>query len=52
MAYRFGISFMAGKWSEESLIGFAYAFEQRTHTREKVRPYLIPNTQLGDVVCS
>ena len=46
----FGISFSGAKWSEESLIGFAYAFEQRTLVREKIKPYLVPKTELGDVV--
>lgn len=40
---------MGAKWSEETLIGFAYAYEQRTQIRTKVRPYFVPNTQLGDV---
>ncbi|PSS28134.1 hypothetical protein M430DRAFT_24495 [Amorphotheca resinae ATCC 22711] len=46
----FGLSFLGPKWSEEKLIGFAYAFEQRTHIRSKVQPYIVPNIQLGDVV--
>jgi len=48
----FGLSFLGPKWSEETLIGFAYAYEQRTHTREKVQPFVVPNTGLGDVVGS
>jgi amidase len=47
---RFGLSFLGGQWSEETLIGFAYAYEQRTHTRDKVRPYIVPNVQLQDVI--
>lgn len=46
----FGISFSGARWSEESLIGFAYAFEQRSLVREKVKPYLVPKTELVDVV--
>lgn len=46
----FGISFSGARWSEESLIGFAYAFEQRSLVREKVKPYLVPKTELADVV--
>lgn len=46
----FGISFFAEKWSEEKLIGFAYAFEQRTMVRNKVVPYLQPTTELVDIV--
>jgi amidase len=41
---------MGPQWSEETLIGLAYAFEQRSHTRKKVRPYLVPTTQLADVI--
>lgn len=46
----FGISFAAEKWSEEKLIGFAYAYEQRTNVRQKVKPYLTPTTELADVI--
>ncbi|KAL1961824.1 hypothetical protein VTN77DRAFT_1036 [Rasamsonia byssochlamydoides] len=46
----FGISFMGAKWSEESLIGMAYAFEQRTLVRDKLKRYIEPHTQLGDVI--
>ncbi|PVI01022.1 amidase signature enzyme [Periconia macrospinosa] len=46
----FGISFSGALWSEEALIGFAYAFEQRTNVRKKVKPYLAPNTELLDVL--
>lgn len=42
----FGISFAGRKWSEEGLIGLAYAFEQRTMVREKVKPYIMPKTEL------
>ncbi|KAH8645919.1 amidase signature domain-containing protein [Tricladium varicosporioides] len=43
----FGLSFLGPAWSEETLISFAYAFEQRTHARLRVKPYLVPNTQLS-----
>jgi amidase len=46
----FGISFMGPKWSEEMLIGLAYAFEQRTKVRDTVVPYILPTTELADVV--
>ncbi|KAI2477426.1 Glutamyl-tRNA amidotransferase protein [Pyrenophora tritici-repentis] len=46
----FGISFSGKLWSEESLVGFAYAFEQRTNVREKVKPYLVPRVEIQDVV--
>lgn len=43
----FGIAFLGRKWSEESLISFAYAFEQRTMARTKVCPYIRPSFELG-----
>lgn len=46
----FGISFLGDKWSEASLIGFAYAFEQRTRVRDKVQPYFVPSTELVNVI--
>jgi amidase len=46
----FGLAFAGGYWSEETLIGFAYAFEQRTHVREKVKPYIRPTIELEHVV--
>ncbi|OJJ77156.1 hypothetical protein ASPBRDRAFT_70650 [Aspergillus brasiliensis CBS 101740] len=33
----FGISFLGPKWSEEELIGMAYAFEQQTLVRNKLK---------------
>lgn len=47
---RFGISFLGAAWSEASLIGYAYAYEQRTQTRNQVQPYIVPSTELVDVV--
>jgi amidase len=46
----FGIAFAGAHWSEADLIGFAYAFEQRTIVREKITPYIVPTTELADVV--
>jgi len=48
----YGLSFMGAKFSEETLIGFAYAYEQRTMHRNDVQPYLVPNIELADVVAS
>ncbi|KAF1935133.1 amidase signature enzyme [Clathrospora elynae] len=48
----FGISFAGALWSEESLVGFAYAFEQRTMVRQKVKPYLVPGIEIENVVGS
>lgn len=46
----FGISFLGERFGEEGIIGLAYAFEQRTMVRGEVVPYLLPATELGDVV--
>ncbi|MCJ1276274.1 hypothetical protein MMC21_004079 [Puttea exsequens] len=46
----FGISFLGPAWSEADLIGYAYAFEQRTLVRNRVQPYIVPMTELVDVV--
>lgn len=46
----FGISFLGESFTEEKLIGMAYAFEQRTMARQKVHPYLKPKTEVRDVV--
>jgi len=46
----FGLSFLGQPWSEADLIGYAYAFEQRTMVRNKVQPYIVPTTELVNVV--
>ncbi|KAI4275567.1 MAG: hypothetical protein LQ337_003119 [Flavoplaca oasis] len=46
----FGLSFIGPAWSEANLIGFAYAYEQRTMVQAQVKPYLLPRVQLADVV--
>lgn len=46
----FGLSFIGPAWSEASLIGYAYAFEQRTMVRNQVQPFLVPNVELSEVV--
>ncbi|KAF1912029.1 amidase signature domain-containing protein [Ampelomyces quisqualis] len=46
----FGISFAGRKWSEEGLIGLAYAFEQRTMVRREVEPYVKPSVELVNVL--
>lgn len=45
--FPFGISFLGERFSEERLIGLAYAFEQRTLARRDVVPYMQPVTELG-----
>ena len=44
----FGIAFIGRRWSEETLISLAYAFEQRTMIRTKSNPHIIPTYELGD----
>ncbi|KAL8868674.1 MAG: hypothetical protein Q9174_004835, partial [Haloplaca sp. 1 TL-2023] len=44
----FGISFVGRRWSEEKLISLAYAFEQRTMIRRKMKPYVRPTFELSD----
>ncbi|KAL4260838.1 Amidase signature (AS) superfamily protein [Pleurotus pulmonarius] len=48
----FGLSFFGTAFSEFDLIGFGFAFEQRTKTRlrRKAYPAAIPKTQLQDVM--
>jgi amidase len=48
----FGISFLGRKWSEETLIGIAYAFEQRTLIRKTLNRHITPTFELQDVVSS
>ncbi|KAI1377507.1 amidase [Hypoxylon crocopeplum] len=45
----FGLSFLGHKFTEATLIKLAYAFEQKTMVRNKVQPYLVPTTELGDI---
>ncbi|OJJ50797.1 hypothetical protein ASPZODRAFT_21316 [Penicilliopsis zonata CBS 506.65] len=46
----FGISFLGRKWSEEMLIGMAYAFEQRTQARKTLGRYIEPTTEIVDTL--
>lgn len=45
----FGIAFLGRRWSEEMLIGLAYAFEQRTMVRRARKPLISPSFELGDL---
>jgi amidase len=45
-----GVSFIAGRWSEPDLIGFAYAFEKATHVR--VPPRFLSTTSAANVSSS
>ncbi|KAF5372556.1 hypothetical protein D9758_005184 [Tetrapyrgos nigripes] len=48
----FGLSFLGTAFTEFNLIGFAFAYEQKTHTRlaRKAFPEAIPKTQLANVI--
>lgn len=48
----FGLSFLGTAFSEFKLVGYAFAYEQATHTRLKrlAFPRAIPKTQLADVI--
>ncbi|TFK55209.1 amidase signature enzyme [Heliocybe sulcata] len=48
----FGLSFLGTAYSEYNLIGFAYAYEQKTMTRlaRRAYPAAIPATQLADII--
>jgi amidase len=41
---------MGARFTETTLIGLAYAFEQKTKVRNRVHPYIMPKTELVDVV--
>ncbi|KAK2873274.1 hypothetical protein FQN49_002464 [Arthroderma sp. PD_2] len=45
-----GISFMGDLWSEEKLVGFAYAFEQKTHARPKLKRFIEPKKEVKDTL--
>ena len=46
----FGISFLGAKWSEETLLEMAYAFEQRTMIRQRLKRDVSPRVDLVDVI--
>jgi amidase len=41
---------LGAKFTDAKIIGLAYAFEQRTLIRNTVHPYIVPQTDLRDVV--
>jgi len=47
-----GLSFLGTAFSEFDLVSYAYAYEQKTHTRLARKAYAeaIPTTQLWDVI--
>ncbi|KAM0524831.1 hypothetical protein ACHAPE_000935 [Trichoderma viride] len=46
----YGISFISTSFQEEKLFKIAYAFEQLTQARSKVRPIVVPRTDLADLL--
>ncbi|KAH6654248.1 amidase signature domain-containing protein [Truncatella angustata] len=41
-----GLSFVADRWEEEALIGYAYAFEQVSKARGELKPWIKPGHDL------
>ncbi|RFU79559.1 amidase [Trichoderma arundinaceum] len=46
----FGIAFSGPAFSEETLFAMAYDFEQRTNVRTSIKPYIVPQTELKQIV--
>lgn len=46
----FGLSFLGRRWSEERLVGLAYAFEQRSLARGRGVRCVEPTTEIADVM--
>lgn len=46
----FGLAFTGQQWTDQALIGMAYAFEQRTLARQQIAPYVQAKTELKDVL--
>ncbi|EGE04499.1 amidase [Trichophyton equinum CBS 127.97] len=44
-----GIGFMGDLWCEEKLIGLAYAFEQKTRARPKLKRFIQPKKEVKDI---
>lgn len=44
------MAFLGAKFSEEKLVGYAYAFEQISGTRKTIKPVVQPTTELKDVI--
>ncbi|KAL7957947.1 amidase signature enzyme [Trichoderma compactum] len=43
----FGVTFMGAKWSEETLIGLAYGYEERTRVRSRpVKRVVVPTAEI------
>ncbi|RDA93460.1 hypothetical protein CP533_2677 [Ophiocordyceps camponoti-saundersi (nom. inval.)] len=46
----FGLSFAGPRFSEETLIGMAFAFEERTQARTKIKPIIEVKTEIADIL--
>ncbi|KAF3920449.1 hypothetical protein ABW20_dc0105159 [Dactylellina cionopaga] len=45
----FGLAFLGRRFDEQKLLNFAFAYEQKTHVRDKgPQPYIIPGAQIAD----
>lgn len=47
LLFSFGITFIGDLFSEQQLLKYAYAFEQRTQARRKGQPIIAPHTELA-----
>jgi amidase len=45
----FGMSFLGRLWGEEELFALAHSFELKTGARGKVKPWIVPNIEIGDI---
>ncbi|KAF3491302.1 amidase [Arthroderma uncinatum] len=45
-----GISFMGDLWTEEQLVGMAYAFEQKTQARPKLKRFIQPKKEIKHII--
>ena len=50
--HRFCLCIIGRAFSEEVLICIAYAFEQLTQVRNQRQPFLVPTTEIGDVLAN
>lgn len=50
MPYRFGLQLIGRHFDEKRLIGYAFAYEQRSRNRGRQVPRIRPSTELQDVI--
>lgn len=48
----FGLALIGRRWSGESLIGLANAFEKQIMARQKIKPYISPTFELENEISS